>query len=212
MLHIFLAMVISGNLTIESFTGDSMNNSISGFTVFDDKLNINLKIKGKINQEFIYAGDTMILYYPDEQKVLYFPHYNPMKFPVTHMILGSKSNFNLSSLGYRFLKKEKVKDTLNTYWVPEKNPGKIWLHLKIVKKRLKSIIIEKEGNILVKTLYEEYMEKGNFSIPTGVKSYSFLQKPVVKEYIKLSNIKFIAAFPESLKRTRIPSDAEVEKW
>lgn len=212
MLYLLLSMTVIAEVSIKAYIGDSLINESKGITIFDEKLNIYINIKKPIQQKFFYKGDTLILYYPNEGKAFYFSRYNPMNFSITQVVIGSRENFDLSLYGYRFLMKKKVADTLNTYWVPEKDKSGSMIHFKILEGRLKSIFVEKGDSILLKTEYKNYVSKDEWSVPSKIVSYSYISSPETKEYVELSNIKFISAFPESLRNIKLPEGIKIRKW
>lgn len=210
MLFILFAITVPAEISIESYKGDSLINKSSGITFFDDKLNFYLKIEEPIFQRFFYFKDTLLLYYPEENKAFCFPKYNPMNLPVSQIIVGSREDFELSQLGFRFLFKKQSGDTLFTNWVLEEKGVRLDAELKIVDGKLREFLLKREKEPVLKTIYEDYVEKEDFRIPTKVASYSYLSNPETKEIIRLSKVRFITVYPDSLKNFKLPEGVEVE--
>jgi len=216
MIHLLIFVCISAEVEIKSYIGDSLENNIEGFTFFDDKQNMYLETKQPYHQIFFYRADTLVLYYPEEEKAMFFSNYDPMRFIIKQVIIASKRNFDLSEYGFRFLLKEKTGDTLNYHWLFNKgktNP-ETRLILKFYREKLiEMILTDKDAKILHKTEYDEYIIKdSHISLPLKVSSYSYLSNAITKEFLELSNTEFVESFPDSLKNINLPDDIEIKKW
>jgi hypothetical protein len=216
MIHLLIFVCISAEVEINSYIGDSLDNSIVGFTFFDDKQNMYLETKQPYHQIFFYLADTLVLYYPEEEKAMFFSNYDPMSFIIKQVIIASSKNFDLSKYGFRFLLREKTGDTLNYHWLLNKGKAspETRLILKFYKEKLTEMILtDKDAKILHKTEYDEYIIKDSLiSLPLKVSSYSYLSNGITKEFLELSNAEFIESFPDSLKNISLPDDIEIRKW
>jgi hypothetical protein len=210
MLFILFSMAIPAEISIESYTGDSLVNKSSGFTFFDDKLNFYLKIEKPIFQKFFYFGDTLLLFYPEVNKAFYFPNYNPMNLPISQILVGNQKDFDLSRLGFRFLLKKKCGDTICTHWILEKDRFRLDAHLKILDGKLQEVLFKEGEKIVIRTIYEDYVRKETFRIPSKVVSYSYFSNSQTKEIVRLSNIKFVPSYPDSLKNFQLPEEVEIQ--
>jgi hypothetical protein len=216
MIHLLICVSISAEVRIESYVGESLESSVLGFTLFDEKQNMYLETEQPYHQIFFYLADTLILYYPEEKKAMFFSNYNPMNFLINRVAITNKGNFDISKYGFRFLLKEQIGDTLLEHWLFEKEKvfSKTYLKMKFHKGKLIEILLEsKKGEILHKTEYDKYINVGgHINIPSVVSSYSYISDPVSKELLELSDIKFIESFPDSLKNIKLPSNIEIRKW
>lgn len=212
MAFIILSIALSANISTKSYIGDSLVKSASGLTYLDSKPNIYIEIKRPLHQKFFFRADTLILYYPEDKKAFFFSHYNPMNLTVTQVLLCNQKNKDLTPFGFRFISKEVNGDTMDTYWVIEKDKSGIRFHFRYCSDRLVQISLEKDDSILARTVYRNYITNKSISVPAEILSFSYISRPETKEMVTLSNIKILSSFPDSLKDIKIPEGMEVKKW
>ena len=75
MLNLLICMAISGEVRIESYVGESLESSVLGFAFFDEEQNMYLETEQPYHQIFFYLADTLVLYYPEEKKAMFFSNY-----------------------------------------------------------------------------------------------------------------------------------------
>jgi len=209
---IILSIALSAGISTKSYLGDSLVKSASGITYLDNEHNIFIEIERPLHQVFFFRADTLILYYPEDRKAFFFSHYNPMNLSVTQVFLGTQKNQDLTPYGFRFISREMIGDTTNTYWVIEKDKSGIRFHFRYYSGRLVQISLEKDDSILARTIYRNYTSNKSIRIPREILSFSYISRPQTKEILALSDIKILPSFPDSLKDIKIPEGVEVKKW
>ena len=192
-----------------SISNSVQKDTISGIIYVDQEDHIYIEVKHPVHQIFTFRGDTLLLYYPVDKKAFLFSEFNPMELPVSKALLGSGKECDLSTYGFRFLKKKSKGDTTLSYWKKEKGGTVV---LKTLKGKLIEILILHDGKEAGKTTYSDYKECKGLHLPSRIHSQINTKNGILTEDVTFTDVQFLDAFPDSLKHIKIPKDVEVKGW
>jgi outer membrane lipoprotein-sorting protein len=166
-----------------------------------------------VEQRMLISGDTLLIYYPNENQAFRFIGENPFVMPMIYPFVGIyKDDYGLSESGYKIDSSIVRTDTLIIYWNMPKvgniMPGKVI----IARTKSSTAFIEirdKNNKLQMRTEFREYHKYAGAYFPSLVLSEQYQGKGKVTETIRLENPEFGGALPESAIDFKIPDNLKI---
>ncbi|MEW6685763.1 MAG: outer-membrane lipoprotein carrier protein LolA [Candidatus Edwardsbacteria bacterium] len=203
---------ISGNFIKETKQGKKISEIVSGKFYYAPPSQLLFHVYNPLEQIFTFNGDTLILFYPKEKKAFKIKSLNPMVSSSVSSTWTFNDKIDFSKLGYLFVKKQKMADTLYSYWVPK---GKSVIKAIIIgrlKNRMVSIEIDGvQQNQFSKILYTKHLQHNSFCIPTETYSIQCPPADTLIEHFTYQDIRFDIEIPDSISHFSIPNGIPVKE-
>lgn len=204
---------VSVNFTRNTAT-DASSELVNGIIYFQASINkVILKVTDPVNQWMVFEGNTMLIYYPVEQKAFRFTSNNPLSLPFFDAFLGMmQDDFGLPSAGFKLDRHEMKEDTLLTYWEPPGGTKKLLgkTIIALVKDKIVFVEIQNStGEKIAKTTYSNHIQFGLSFFPLEIitKKYHKNVPTIIK--IKYDDPQFNTSLPQEVLNFKIPGDIEI---
>ncbi len=174
-----------------------------------------LHVKHPVNQIVSFRKGSMVIFYPDERKAFEMKSDRHLSLPFVQAFQVLSSDLGLSKLGYELIAKEDKADTLVTRWVPKGKKPVGGVVIKKVKGMILSLtVLNRDGEKVAETFYNDYSRYGSVDIPKTIISLSHAQGDTLRETITYGDVKLNLELPEDIADFRLPEGvkAEVIEW
>ncbi len=221
MLALCACSIKAGNLTFD-FYKESYDNGklekIGGFIYMkagsgSEANNIYFHITYPVNQIMVLSKKETQVYYPDEKKAIIME--NSEDISKVNFMEPATKKMDLKSLGFKLVDSKKSKEGSKEVWAPGNIVGvpikSILLERDGKGRLLKMEMKGKDGNVMTRLEYQDYVKIGNKQIPFFIKTYAGGDKGSYEEMIKITNFKENSKLPEIIQNFKIPEDAKISK-
>ncbi len=177
-----------------------------------------LQVSYPLRQWMEWQGQSLLIYYPQDNKAIRFMADMPWQLPFFQPFLSGEPFFNhLEKIGFSLQRTDEVGDTLISYWAP-KNPQKIHkgtFVLKMDQHRLYATDFhDKKRKLWYRTRYDHFFVYGKTHIP--LKMYSCYQSNDERreELILFANPVINQMIPPEVMNFSLPEGTKIEeiKW
>jgi outer membrane lipoprotein-sorting protein len=196
-----------------TITKEQSDEVVSGVIYYQAPTKIFLKVKNPICQWMSLEGNTMLIYYPDEQRAFRFHSEIPFTLPFFQAFLGMDDNgWGLSKAGFRLSHNQVSGDTLITYWEPPKAAEKTMGNFIIGFEKEKLLFMKIEdakGHIVAKTSFQNHHQYGSTYLPMKTVSVKHEKDRSYVEKVVYSDPKLNVALPPEVLTFEIPSDTDI---
>ncbi|MDP8207508.1 MAG: hypothetical protein P9L92_12645 [Candidatus Electryonea clarkiae] len=205
--------------TINTLTIDFVRNvkhhdvseSQSGTIFFEYPDKMLVKTKMPILQWMIFESNSLLIYYPDEQKIIKINTKNPTTLPFFQAFQAvSKSDFGLSEVGFSLQNSGIKNDTLEMTWIP---PSELKKHISLVTIKLaadkivSSVTRDTRGRNISDTRYSDHVNHGGQYFPLTIITKIYESNKIsYSEEIKFSNPVFNSELPDDIINFELPAD------
>jgi len=197
-----------------TITKEASEEAVKGYIYYQAPEKTVVKVIEPVKQWVVFEGNTMLIYYPKEQKAFRFKSENPFSLPFFQAFLGvAKDAFGLSEAGFTLFGNEMKEDTLITYWEPPKQAKKVLGNTitGLAKDRLVFMEVQDaNGKRLVMTTYHNHFQHGEAFFPLEIVSVKYQENNSIIETIVYYNPHFDVAFPREVMNFKIPADTEIK--
>lgn len=174
-----------------------------------------LKVTDPINQWMILENDTMIIYYPKEEKAFKYTSKNPFSLPFFQIFVNiGKDNLGLSEAGFTLVRNEIKEDTLITYWKPPKQVKKALGNIIVGLSNDKLVLVEMHSpkrKKLARITFGNHFQYGDIFYPLEVVSVKYQKNGSTTEKVVYDNPQFNVELPQEVLNFKIPDSIEVEE-
>lgn len=189
--------------------------AVKGNIYYQAPKRVVLKVTEPVYQWMVLERNTMLIYYPNEQKAFRFSSENPFSLPFFQAFVGVlKDDFGLSEAGFTLARNEMKEDTLLTYWKPPKQAKNILGNTMIGLARDRLVFVEVQdakGKTLVKTTYRNHFQYGEVFFPLEIASVQYQGSSSIIEEVTYANPQFNVTLPQEIVDFRIPLGIEVKE-
>jgi outer membrane lipoprotein-sorting protein len=200
---------------IRSETEKTGEEIVKGKIYYQSPKRIILKATEPISQWMIFKDDTMLIYYPNEQKAFRFISKNPFSLPFFQALLGfTEEDYEFSKAGFKLARHELKQDTLLSYWDPPEKLRKILGNTIIGLVNDKLVVIEihdAKDKILTKTTYSNHFRYGKNFLPLEITSVTYQKNSNIVEKVVYTNPQFNVPLPQDVVNFKIPANAEIKE-
>ena len=174
-----------------------------------------MKVTDPINQWMILENDTMIIYYPKEEKAFKYTSKNPFSLPFFQIFVNiGKDNLGLSEAGFTLVRNEIKEDTLITYWKPPKQVKKALGNIIVGLSNDKLVLVEMHSpkrKKLARITFGSHFQYGNLFYPLEIVSVKYQKNSFTTEEVVYDNPQFNVELPQEVLNFKIPDSIEVEE-
>lgn len=188
--------------------GNAAPERTEGNVYLDAKGTIWIRVLRPVDQWVIVDKNTMLLYYPNEQKAFRFTRSSPFALPLYQSFFAlSDDPADLSRYGFFLTGSRTSGDTLISSWTgPGTSSDGGVVYVALSRDRLAYIEVrDSQGNITTKTEYSEYFRKGRRAFPLRINSMQVLSGTRTEDRMEYSALKFNEQFPKEVASFSIPS-------
>ena len=199
-----------------NITKDASPEIVNGVIYFQASINkVTLKVTDPVNQWMVFEGNTMLIYYPVEQKAFRFTSKNPLSLPFFEAFVGvMQDDFGLSSAGFKLARNEMKRDTLLTYWEPPGGTKKLLGNtiIGLIKDKLVFVEIQNsKGKKIAKTTYSNHIQFGLSFFPLEIITKKYHNIVPTIEKINYADPQFNTPLPHEVLNLKIPDDIEIKE-
>ena len=174
-----------------------------------------LRLTKPIHQWMLLVDNSMIIYYPKEQKAFKYTSKNPFSLPFFQIFVNiGKDNLGLSEAGFTLVRNKIKEDTLITYWEPPQKAKKVLGNIIVGLEKDKLIFVEMEnakGKKLAKIIFGNHFQHGDIFYPLEIISIKYQKNSSTTESVIYDYPQFNIELPEEVVNFKIPDDVEVEE-
>jgi outer membrane lipoprotein-sorting protein len=188
--------------------GNAALERTEGNVYLDAKGTIWIRVLRPVDQWVIVDKNTMLLYYPKEQKAFRFTRSSPFTLPLYQSFFAlSDDPADLSRYGFALTGNQMNRDTLITSWTgPGKTSEGDVVNVALSKDRLAYIeVLDVKGMLKNKTTYSDYFKNGRRAFPLRINSMQQLSDTRIEDRMEYSSLQFNEPFPKEVTSFSIPS-------
>lgn len=177
-----------------------------------------VQVNDPLNQWMKFEGETLVIYYPDEQKGFRILSQYPFTLPFFQTFVGMvKEGFGLADIGYTLNRNETRGETLVTVWAPPEKTKNVLGNIIVgmVEDRIAfTEMLNAKGKKIARATYADCFSYNGHFFPLTVSSTQWLAKETTSEEISYREPQFDVELPEEVTGFQIPDSVAVKevKW
>lgn len=168
-----------------------------------------------VNQVITYDRDSMIIFYPEEDKAFIIASKEGKKGLDMGVTDVTAKKLDLKALGFTVAKTSREGASIVEKWVPGKAQLALVKEITVVKgkgARLEKMeMVSRKGEIIMRVINGDYFEVEGKQVPGYTESYSGLGKYPITEKMRMKNMTRSAKLPPLFADFKIPETAQVER-
>jgi outer membrane lipoprotein-sorting protein len=172
-----------------------------------------LHVEDPVKQHMLIANDTLLIYYPEENRAFRFLGENPFVMPLLYAFIGFfKEDYGLPKAGYKLDKSERKGDTLVVFWTLPKAAEDVLGKIAIGKTKETVVFIEvrdKDDHLRMRTDFKDYRKYSRGYFPSTVLSEQYFDDNRISESINFTNPEFDVELPKELIDFEIPDSLKI---
>lgn len=206
------------NLSFTQITQNSQKSDVVNGHIYYDGMKTTVKVNQPISQWLILTGNTIVLYYPEDHRVLEIQSQSPVSLPFFQAFTSIvKLDYGLTELGFNLAKNEIKGDTLLAYWQPPVDARKVLGYFVLALEKNKILFSEfttAKGEKIAKTIYSNHFMYSGSYFPLEIVTIQYAKKDSTVEKILYTDPVFNAPLPAEIAIFTIPPSIkrEVIKW
>lgn len=162
----------------------------------------------------VFAGDTLLIYYPEENSGLKIPSLQGnVSLPIFQLATNAgKEDLGLSAAGFELLESQMSGDTLVAIWQPPASTRKVLGNFKatFVRDSVMLVIgLTPDGRVISRQEYSDYVRFEGQLFARFVTVTQYSDQGETRETIRFTNVVFDAEGPTDIAEFSLPQDAVI---
>lgn len=192
---------------------DNNSHLSSGFIYYSPEKALTAHVTSPLEQWMIFKGDTLSIFYPDENKLIKIPSRGgEVTLPIFQLIINtSLEDLGLVAAGYTLNDTRLENDKITAVWKPPSTADKIlgdliatYLHDSLIS----IVAYNPKGKIVSQQTYSDYLISEGMLFPGHLEVTTYGKTDSVFEAIHLENIIFDIDIEDQLLNPIIPDSVE----
>ncbi len=206
------AETISAVFQLTELRGESSHQS-SGVIYYNQEKALTAHVTSPLDQWMIFKGDTLSIYYPDENKLIKMPSRSgEVTLPIFQLLINTNlEDLGLVKAGYTLNDTRVENGKITAVWKPPSTAKKIlgdliatYMHDSLIS----IVAFDPKDRVVSRQIFSNYMESEGKLFPGHLEVTKYGKVDSVFEIIHLNDVTFNAEISDELLNPAIPNDVE----
>jgi len=193
---------------------DGDTQTSSGALLYRPDTSLTIHVTSPLDQWMVFAGDTLLIYYPEENTGLKIPSLQgKVSLPIFQLVINAgKEDLGLSAAGFELQESQMSGDTLVAVWQPPAATRKVLGNFKatFVRDSVVSVVgLTPDGRETSRQEFSDYVRYEGQLFPRSVTVTQYGGEGETKETIRFAGVVFDAEAAADMERFSLPPDVVI---